>query len=142
MAWWRIIFSVAGLTALGFFAASDPPATSIAAINLNPQKFIGNSVTIYVETRIDSIAHDKFRVHEGSHRIWVRGRVDAASRGQNVSLDGVVLADTTVRANKVVIYKGRRWTIVISIVAVLLLFFIGIDVLSWGKNAMQVNDHA
>ncbi len=142
MAWWRIVFSVGVLAVLAWFAVENPPANSIAELHANPQKYFGKSVTLYVETCIDSIAAEKFRVREGEQTIWVHGVTDPAWLHHNLSLDGILTSDFTVQLNRIHIYQNRRWIIVFSLLALLLLFLFGLPVLIWRHGAFEVDEYA
>lgn len=142
MGWFRIISGLLGLVALGIYAHSNPPAESIEKILSQPENYFGKHVTLYVETRIDSVKHGAFRINERGHTIWVKGEIEKSAIGESLSLDGIVKPDTTLQLNEIHIATNRIHKMWTSAVAVLALAFVIIDVISWRRTGLQVNHNA
>ena len=142
MAWWRIITGIAGLIFLGIYANQNAPDQTIAELQTNPQKYIGESVTLHIETRVDSVEAKRFRIREGDKTLWIHGEIKPDNIGKSISLDGVFLSDQTIELRNSHISPGRFLKVLISIPALILVCFITIAVLKINHNALEVDEHA
>ncbi len=142
MSYWRIGLGGGALLILCIYAACTPPVFTIAEVHQTPEKFVGEKVEFYVETIVDSVGENGFRIRQNDEIMWVQGKLSQSFVSDFISLDGVFQADSTLQLGSFRIAKNRRLKITVSIIgaAAAVLFLVG--ALRLGKNALEIDEDA
>ncbi len=117
----RIIIGLALLAALGAWANYSCPYPDLAEMLAGPQKFAGQRVAVFVESKIAERTEEGFVLAQRGHRLRVQADVKEAPVGEFVAVQGVFQPPDYLQAEAVHLAQGRRWKMAVSVIPVLLL---------------------
>lgn len=101
ISWWRVSIGLFGALALCLHAARNPRDPQLFQIFEDPAAFVGKTVQLYVESRIEKITPEGFVLRQSDSTITVLGEFSDLIPGNQVSVKGVFQSDGTLRGDEV-----------------------------------------
>lgn len=138
----RIRIGLIGLCLLGIYAMYAAPTKNIATLVNAPQKYAGQSVEIYIETKIDAIDDTGFWIRQGRNRLRVLGPSTGIKANDFVSISGIMDSSAVMHLKSVRPAKGRRLKMAISLLGLGLIFLLIITAVEWKDGTLRINENA
>ncbi len=141
---WRVLLGMVGCIFLCVYAGLNPRDPQLFQVLKDPSAYVGKTIQLYVETRIEKITADGFLLSQGDVTLRVRGTFDGLVVGNQVGVSGVYQQDGSLLASDMgsadpTPREFRKW------ISVLGLLIVGVCLLAnlrWTRDGVEMRSHA